>query len=74
MTYIHPTAIVEDGAEIGQDASIGPYCIVGSQVKLGAGVKLIAHVWVGGDTTIRHNTESSPIAVIGQDPKHKKCQ
>lgn len=73
MTYIHPTAIIEDGAEIGQDASIGPYCIVGSQVKLGAGVKLIAHVWVGGDTTIGDNTEISPFAVIGHNPQHKKC-
>ena len=33
---IHPTAIVEDGAILGEGVRIGPYCIVGSQAKLGA--------------------------------------
>ncbi len=73
MTFIHPTAIVEKGAEIAEGASVGPYCIVGSKVRLGAGVKLIAHVWIGGDTTVGDNTEISPFAVIGHNPQHKKC-
>ena len=49
---IHRTAIVEDGATLGADVEIGPYCIVGSQVKLGDGVRLHSHVEIIGDTTL----------------------
>lgn len=75
MTQIHPTAIVEDGAKIAEDVEIGPYCFVGSQVELKSGVKLISHVWVGGDTVVGENTEISPFAAIGgknQDLKDKE--
>ena len=37
MNKIHPTAIIEDGAELGSDVEIGPYCMVGSGVKIGNG-------------------------------------
>ena len=49
---IHPTAIVEDGAQIGAGVSIGPYCVVGPNVSLGDGVELASHVVVAGRTTI----------------------
>ena len=32
---IHPTAIVEDGAVLGADVKLGPYCIVGKDTRLG---------------------------------------
>lgn len=38
--FIHPTAIVEDGAVIGANAHIGPFCIVGPQVEIGEGTVL----------------------------------
>lgn len=75
MTAIHSTAIIEDGAKIGDDVSVGPYCVVGSEVELKNGVNLIAHVWVGGNTVIGENTEISPFAAIGgknQDLKDKE--
>ena len=74
MTNIHSTAVIEDGAKIGNDVEIGPYCVVGSQVELKDGVKLVSHVWVGGDTTVGENTEIRPFASIGgknQDLKDK---
>ena len=40
---IHPTAIVEDGAVIGDDVTIGPFCVVGPDVTLGDRVELISH-------------------------------
>jgi UDP-N-acetylglucosamine acyltransferase len=49
---IHPTAIVEDGARLGADVEIGPFCIVGAGVQLGAGVRLISHASVLGHTSI----------------------
>ena len=39
MSNIHETAIIQDGAKIGQDVVIGPYCCIGSEVTLAGGVK-----------------------------------
>ena len=43
-TFIHPTAVVEDGAKLGEGVKIGPFCIVGPEVELGEGCELISHV------------------------------
>lgn len=72
MTNIHPTAIVEDGAELGENVSIGPYTVVGPQVKLGDGVCLESHVVIGGDTTVGANTRIFPFASIGLQPQDLK--
>lgn len=52
MSNIHPSAVVEDGAQIADTAKIGPFCFVSSKAKIGADVQLIGHVTVLGDTTI----------------------
>jgi UDP-N-acetylglucosamine acyltransferase len=62
---VHPTAIVEDGAVLGADVEIGPYCIVGAGAKLGDGVRLLAHVVISGDVTIGARTVIHPNAVMG---------
>jgi len=72
MSGIHPTAVVEDGAKIGADVVIGPYCIVGSEVVLDDGVQLHSHVVVGGRTSIRAETEIYPFASIGLPPQDLK--
>lgn len=46
--FIHPTAIVEDGAVLGANVHIGPFCIVGPQVEIGEGTVLKSHVVVNG--------------------------
>ena len=50
MAGIHPTAIVADGAQLGADVTIGPYCVVGPKVRLGDGVALVSHVCIDGIT------------------------
>lgn len=67
---IHSTAIVEDGAEIGEGAIVGPYCVVGAQVRLQPGVMLMSHVVVAGATTIGARTIVHPFAVLGGPPQH----
>ncbi len=69
---IHPTAIVEDGAELGAGVRIGPYCIVGPEAKLGDGVELISHVVVTGKTDIGAATRIWPFASIGHQPQDLK--
>lgn len=66
---IHPLALVEDGAVIGDDVSIGPYCHVGPNVVLGDGCELVGHAVVTGRTTIGRNCKIHPMAVIGGDPQ-----
>ncbi len=72
MTDIHPTAIIADGAEIGEGVKIGPYCIVGPDVKLGDGVALVSHVVVDGITSVGSNTRIFPFASIGHQPQDLK--
>jgi UDP-N-acetylglucosamine acyltransferase len=72
MAQIHPTAIVEAGAELADDVTIGPYCCVGPQVRLGAGVVLQSHVVIVGDTLVGARTQVFPFASLGQAPQDKK--
>jgi UDP-N-acetylglucosamine acyltransferase len=69
---IHPTAIVDKGARLGRDVSIGPYSVVGPEVALGDGVKLHAHVVVDGVTSIGPKSEIFPFASIGLRPQDLK--
>lgn len=63
---IHPTAIVDKSAEIAAGAEIGPYCILGPNVKLADGVRLVAHVFIERETEIGVDTVVHPYAVLGQ--------
>ena len=72
MAEIHPTAIVESGAELGEGVVIGPYAIVGSDVTLGDNVCLKSHVVVAGLTRIGAGTEIYPFASIGHQPQDLK--
>jgi len=72
MAIIHPSSIVDDGAEIGRDVVIGPFCVVGPMVKLGDGVHLLSHVVVEGRTTIGDETKIFPFASIGHMPQDLK--
>jgi UDP-N-acetylglucosamine acyltransferase len=66
---IDPSARVADGALLGPGVEIGPYCIVGPQVELHSGVRLLAHVHVTGVTTIGEGTVIYPFASLGTPPQ-----
>jgi UDP-N-acetylglucosamine acyltransferase len=72
MSTIHPTAIVEPGAKLGEDVRIWPYCIIGANVELGDGVELIAHVVLGGHTRIGAGSKIYPFASLGHPPQDLK--
>jgi UDP-N-acetylglucosamine acyltransferase len=74
MSIIHPTAIVEDGARLGADVTVGAFSIVGRDVTLEDGVTLDAHVLIRGRTVIGARTRIAAFAVIGgeaQDLSYK---
>ena len=66
---IHPLAVVEDGARIGENTVVGPFCHVGSRVTLGDDIELLNHVVVAGRTVIGDGTRIFPFAAIGGDPQ-----
>jgi UDP-N-acetylglucosamine acyltransferase len=72
MPQIHPTAIIAPGATLARDVVIGPYCIVGENVALAAGVTLRSHVVVEGLTTVGEGTRIFPFASIGLEPQDLK--
>jgi len=72
MSSIHPSAIVEAGAKIGDDVVIGPYCWVAANVELEPGVRLESHVVVAGRTRIGERTRIFPFAAIGHQPQDLK--
>lgn len=69
---IHPTAIVDPAAQLGESVEIGPYSCVGPHVELGDGVRLVSHVVIDGRTRIGAQTEIFPFAVIGLPPQDLK--
>jgi UDP-N-acetylglucosamine acyltransferase len=71
---IHPTAIVDAHARIADSAEIGPYCIVGARVDIGPGTRLMAHVYLEGETAIGEDNVFFPYSSIGvasQDLKYR---
>jgi UDP-N-acetylglucosamine acyltransferase len=69
---IHPTAIVEHGASLGDDVVIGPYCVVGPRVTLGDKVELKSHVAIAGRTTLGAGSAVYPFASLGHPPQDLK--
>ena len=73
-SQIHPTAIIESGAQLGADVDIGAYAFVGAGVTLGAGTRLHHQASVEGNTVLGERCEIFPYACIGgktQDLKYK---
>jgi len=60
---------VADGARLADDVEVGPFCTVGPNVELRAGVRLLSHVNVTGVTTIGEQTVIYPFASLGTAPQ-----
>lgn len=72
MNQIHPTAIIQDGATLGENCIIGPYCQIGKDVVLGKDNVLVSNVIIDGHTTLGDGNKISPYAVLGTDPQDLK--
>lgn len=69
MATFHPTALVDPQAEIDSDVEIGPYCIVEKGTRLGAGVRLHAHVIIKTGTTLAGDNQVDAFTVLGGTPQ-----
>jgi len=69
---IHPTAIIADRSDIHPNATIGPYCVIGEHVHIGADTELVSHVVVSGHTHIGERNRIFSFAAIGNEPQDLK--
>ena len=69
---IHPTAIVHPQAHIADSVEIGPYCIVGANVSVGARTRLMAHVYLEGPLEIGEDNTFYPYSTVGVAPQDLK--
>lgn len=69
---IHPTAIIEPGAQLGENVRVGAYSIIGQHVVLGDNCVVHPHVVIGGHTTIGAGTQIYPFSSIGSAPQDLK--
>lgn len=69
---IHPTACVEDGARLGVNVVVGPFCYVMAGTTIMDGVELMSHVVVETGTTLGAGSKVYPHAVLGGDPQNHK--
>ncbi|KIM03453.1 MAG: UDP-N-acetylglucosamine acyltransferase [Sulfurovum sp. AS07-7] len=72
MSNIHPTAIIEDGANIGSNVTIGAYSYVGKNVIIGNDTIIDTHTLIDGYTTIGKNNHIFSHATIGSIPQDLK--
>lgn len=77
MADISPYSIVEKGAKLARDVVVGPFCYIGSGVKIGRGCVIENNVTIVGQTTLGDENHIYPMAVIGEtldgDEKKSKC-
>jgi UDP-N-acetylglucosamine acyltransferase len=69
---IHSTAIVDPSARVAASAEIGPYCIVGADVEIGARTTLMAHVFLDGPLVIGEDNVFFPYCSVGAAPQDLK--
>jgi UDP-N-acetylglucosamine acyltransferase len=71
---VHATAVIDPGARIAESADIGPYSIVGSDVEIRGGTRLMAHVYLEGPARIGEDNLFFPYSTVGvasQDLKYR---
>ncbi|RLA09885.1 MAG: acyl-[acyl-carrier-protein]--UDP-N-acetylglucosamine O-acyltransferase [Gammaproteobacteria bacterium] len=71
---VHPSAVIEQGAIIGEGTEIGPFSFIGAQVKLGKNCVIHSHVTIDGNTELGDGNEIFPYACIGKQTQDLKYE
>jgi len=72
MAQVHPTAIVESGAQLGDNVSVGAYTIIRADVRIGEGTSVGPHCVIEGHTTIGRDNRILQFCSLGAMPQDKK--
>ena len=68
---VHPSAVIDPGAELADGVVVGPFCHVQSGARIGARTRLLSHVSIGPCTTLGEDNLVHPGAVLGGVPQDK---
>jgi UDP-N-acetylglucosamine acyltransferase len=66
---VHATAIIDPRAKVPASCKVGPYCVIGAEVELGEGCRLVSHVAIAGPAKIGVDNSFFPFCAIGMDPQ-----
>jgi len=69
---VHPSAVVDPKARIAESTEIGPFCVIADDVEIGAGTRLMAHVFIEGPTAIGEDNTFYPYSTVGVAPQDLK--
>ena len=69
---IHPSAIIDDLAQLDENVRVGPYSVIGAEVEIGAGTEIGPHVVINGPSRIGKDNRIFQFASIGEVPQDKK--
>ncbi len=69
---IHPTAVIDPGAELDADVEVGPFAVIGSRVQIGARTRIGPHAVLRGPMRIGCDNRIFQFASVGEDPQDKK--
>jgi len=72
LTNIHPSAIVDSKANLGNDVQIGPFAVIEAEVEIGDGTEIASHAVIANGSTLGRKCKISPGAVIGTAPQDLK--
>ncbi len=72
MSNISPQAVIEEGAQIGENVTIAPFCFISGQAKIGDGTVIDHGACIYGKTTIGKNNHIFSHAVLGSIPQDLK--
>ena len=72
MSLIHPSAVIEDGAILGANVSVGPFAYIGTQVKIGDNTTVASHAVIEGKTTIGKSNRIFSHSAVGTIPQDLK--
>jgi UDP-N-acetylglucosamine acyltransferase len=73
-TLVADTACIDPRAELADEVEVGPYCVIGPDVKIGRGTRLLAHACIDGVTSLGEGNVVHPFAVIGGAPQDVSYQ
>lgn len=72
MSKIHSTVVISKKANLEKDVEVGPYCVIGDNVKVGKGTKILNNVTIIGNTEIGQGNKIFSGVVIGSPPQDLK--
>lgn len=72
MPQVHPSAVIDPRAELADDVIVGPGCVVEGAVRIGAGTRLIGHVYLIGPVSVGCRNTLYPFVCIGFEPQDRK--